>query len=108
MFSLFGKKEAPEASLLDRLKESVSKTRTALSARVGDIFRGERHIDPTLFAELEAALVSADVGVRTTREILDAVRAKLDRQGVSDASRLKAEIKAQLVGILTASENAVA
>jgi fused signal recognition particle receptor len=108
MFSLFGKKEASEASLLGRLKESVSKTRTALSARVGGIFRGERRIDPALFAELETALVSADVGVRTAREILDAVRARLDRQDIADASGLKAEIKAQLVGILTAPENAAA
>ena len=108
MFSLFGKKEAPEASLLDRLKESVNKTRTALSARVGEIFRGERRIEPSLLAELETALVSADVGVHTTREILDAVRAKVDRQEVADASGLKAEIKAQLVRILTASEDAAA
>lgn len=108
MFSLFGKKEDQEPSLLDRLKESVSKTRAALSTHVEEIFRGERRIDPALLAELETALLSADVGVRTTREILDAVREKLGRQSLSNASELKAEIKAQLVRILTGPESAVA
>jgi fused signal recognition particle receptor len=104
MFSLFGKEEQKEPSLLERLKESVSKTRTSLAARVEEIFRVERRLDPALLRELENALLSADVGVRTCADILEAVRAKLGRQNLSTASELKAEIKSQLLRILTAPE----
>jgi len=104
MFSLFGKDAQKEPSLLERLKESVSKTRTSLAARVEEIFRGERRMDPALLRELENALLSADVGVRTCGDILEAVRPKLGHQGLSTATELKAEIKFQLVSILTAPE----
>jgi fused signal recognition particle receptor len=104
MISLFGKPEKVEPSLLERLKASVSKTKAALSESVENIFLGERKIDPALLKKLETALLSADLGVKPTREILDAVREKLDRNALSDASQLKREIKSHIIRILTMSE----
>jgi fused signal recognition particle receptor len=101
MISLFGKNE-PEPTLLDKLRASVTKTKAALSETVDAIFLGERKIDPSILKELETALLSADLGVRTTREILDAVREKMDRNALSDAGQLKREIKAHIVRILNA------
>jgi fused signal recognition particle receptor len=97
MITLFGK---PEPTLAERLKASVSKTKAALSESVDNIFLGERKIDPSLLKELETALLSADLGVKPTREILDAVREKLDRNALSDATQLKREIKSHIVRIL--------
>src|SRR5947199_1307651 len=97
MITLFGK---PEPTLAERLKESVSKTKAALSQTVDAIFLGGAKIDPALLKQLETALLSADLGVRTTREILDAVREKLDRNALSDAAQLKREIKSHIIRIL--------
>jgi fused signal recognition particle receptor len=108
MISLFGKPEKVEPTLLERLKVSVSKTKAALSESVENIFLGERKIDPALLKKLETALLSADLGVKPTREILDAVREKLDRNALSDASQLKREIKSHIVRILTMSEGETA
>jgi fused signal recognition particle receptor len=105
MISLFGK---PEPTLAERLKASVSKTKAALSETVDAIFLGERQIDPSLLKELETALLSADLGVRTTREILDAVREKMDRNALSDAAQLKREIKSHIARILSASDGSAA
>ncbi|HUE43523.1 MAG TPA: signal recognition particle-docking protein FtsY [Candidatus Sulfotelmatobacter sp.] len=105
MISLFGKPEKVEPSLLERLKASVSKTKAALSETVDNLFLGERKIDPALLKQLETALLSADLGVKPTREILDAVKEKLDRNALSDASQLKREIKLHIVRILTMSDS---
>ncbi len=105
MISLFGKNE-PEPTLLEKLKISVSKTKAALSETVDTIFLGERKIDPALLKRLETALLSADLGVRPTREILDAVREKMDRNALADASQLKREIKSHIVRILAVSSGA--
>src|SRR5881398_964089 len=102
MISLFGKNE-PEPTLLERLKSSVSKTKAALSETVDTIFLGERKIDPSILKDLETALLSADLGVKTTREILDAVREKMDRNALADAAHLKREIKSHIIRILSAS-----
>src|SRR3989442_2233023 len=101
MISLFGKNE-PEPTLLERLKKSVSKTKAALSETVDTIFLGERKIDPSILKDLETALLSADLGVKPTREILDAVREKMDRNALSDAAQLKNEIKSHIIRILNA------
>src|SRR6266852_764074 len=100
MITLFGK---PEPTLLERLKDSVAKTRSQLATHVEELLAGERRIDPQLLAELENALLAADLGVRTTREILQAVRDKVERNALTDAAQLKAELKSQLLGILEKS-----
>src|SRR5882672_4868947 len=107
MISLFGKNE-PEPTLLERLKKSVSKTKAVLSEAVDTVFLGERKIDPSLLKHLETALLSADLGVKPTREILDAVREKMDRNALSDAAQLKREIKSHIVRILSANAGAEA
>src|SRR5215472_16418512 len=100
MITLFGK---PEPTLAERLKASVSKTKAALSETVDTIFLGERKIDPTVLKKLETALLSADLGVKPTREILESVREKMDRNALSDATQLKREIKSHIQRILNAS-----
>src|SRR5215813_12199316 len=98
MITLFGK---PEPTLAERLKASVSKTKAALSETVDNIFLGEKQVDPALLKNLENALLLADLGVKTTREILDSVREKLDRNALSDAAQLKREIKTDIAKIFT-------
>jgi fused signal recognition particle receptor len=100
MISLFGK---PEPTLLERLKTSVSKTKSALSETVDNIFLGEKQIDPAALKHLETALLSADLGVKTTREILDSVKDQLDRHVLSDTAQLKSEIKSHIKRILESS-----
>jgi fused signal recognition particle receptor len=99
MISLFGK---PEPTLLERLKESVSKTRTELSAKVEQLLTGDRPVDHDLLRELESALLSADIGVRTTKEVLAALREQVNRHKLSDAKDLKRELKGLIEKILKA------
>jgi fused signal recognition particle receptor len=100
MISLFGTPEKSEPSLLERLKASVTKTKTALAETVDNIFLGDKQIAPQALKQLEAALLSADLGVKTTREILDAVKEELDRKALSDTAQLKREIKSHVTNIL--------
>ena len=102
MISLFGKNE-PEPTLLEKLKASVTKTKAVLSETVDNIFQGEKKIDASLLKQLETALLSADLGVRTTKEILESVREKLERNALSDGNQVKREIKSHITRILNAS-----
>jgi fused signal recognition particle receptor len=104
MISLFGKSEKVEPSFLDKLKASVTKTKAALSETVDNIFLGEKQIDPAALKHLETALLSADLGVKTTREILHAVKEKMDRNALSDTWQLKREIKSHVTRILQSAD----
>ncbi len=99
MLTLFGK---PEPKLLDRLKQSVAKTREQLSSRLGPLLARGRAIDPQLYAELESSLIAADLGVRTTKELLNGLREDAQREGFQDAAQLKAALKARLEALLRA------
>jgi fused signal recognition particle receptor len=104
MISLFGNdKEKTEPSLLDRLKQSVSRTRSELSARVEGIFGGGRKLDPEQLKRLENALLAADLGVRTTRELIETVRnAPAEPASLQGADQLRNALKHQLLEILRA------
>ncbi|MGA7921556.1 MAG: signal recognition particle receptor subunit alpha, partial [Candidatus Acidiferrales bacterium] len=99
MISLFG---PPEPTLLERLKDSVSKTRTELSARVEQLLTGDRPVDPELLKQLESALLSADLGVRTTKEVLSALREQVNAHKLKEPAALKRELKNEILKILTA------
>ncbi len=99
MITLFG---PPEPTLLERLKEAADKTRSQLASRVEEIFTGERQIDPAVLKELETALLAADLGARTTKDVIATVRDKVDRSVLSSGAELKRELKAQLLGYLQA------
>jgi fused signal recognition particle receptor len=101
MISLFGN-EKKEPTLLERLKQSVTKTRTELSARVEQLLTGDRPVDPTLLKQLETALLSADIGTRTTREVISAMRDQVNEHKLEGATALKGALKEQIRAILAA------
>jgi fused signal recognition particle receptor len=105
--TLFGSVEQ-EPSLLERLKSGVEKTRAGLVSRLEDALAGKKEIDADLLDELEYTLISADIGVRTTNEILERIRQQVDRRLVGDAAELRGLIRQHLLEILQSIERPVA
>ncbi len=105
--TLFGTVEQ-EPSLLEKLKSGVQKTRAGLVSALEDALQGKKEIDADLLDELEFTLISADIGVRTTEEILDRIRTRAERHQLRDAIEIKALIREHLLEILSASERAPA
>ncbi len=100
MISLFGK---PEPTLLERLKKSVGKTRSELAAQIEQLLTGDRPVDPELLKQLESALLRADIGVRTTKEALVALREQVNQHKLDGSAALKRELKNQILKILAAA-----
>ncbi len=92
------------ASLLDRLKQGIQKTRAGLVDRVEDVIHGKKEIDADLLEELEYTLIAADVGVRTVTDILETIRQRVARHLVADPAELRQLIQEHLLGVLEASE----
>ena len=103
--TLFGSVEQ-EPSLLEKLKSGVQKTRAGLVNALEDALQGKKEIDADLLDELEFTLISADIGVATTNEILESIRQRVERHQVADAAELKGLIRERLLEILQASERA--
>ena len=95
-----------EPTLLERLKAGIEKTRAGLSDRIDDL-TGRKEIDQDVLDELEYALITADIGVRTTQEIIEQIRLRVDRKLVNDTSELKSLIRQHILEVLQASERPV-
>jgi fused signal recognition particle receptor len=101
--TLFGSVEQ-EPTLLERLKSGVEKTRAGLVSRLEDALAGKKEIDAELLDELEYTLIGADIGVKTTNEILERIRQQVDRRLVGDAGELRGLIRQHLLEILESAE----
>lgn len=93
-----------EPDLLERLKMGIEKTRSGLASHLEDVLAGEREIDADLLEELEYTLISADIGVQTTSEILERIRQRADRKLLGDAQELRLLIRENLLEVLRASD----
>ena len=95
--TLFG---TPEPTFVDKMKQAVTRTRENLSERIDEALAFTKEIDRDTLDDLEAVLIGADIGTRTTQELLSTLREKADRKQIKDASELKRLIKEQLLEIL--------
>jgi fused signal recognition particle receptor len=101
--TLFGSVEQ-EPSLLERLKSGVEKTRAGLVSALEDALQGKKEISADLLDDLESTLIAADIGVRTTDEILTRIRSRVERHQVNDPAELRGLIRTHLLEILEASD----
>src|SRR4051812_6983363 len=105
--TLFGPVEQ-EPTLLEKLKSGVQKTRDGFVSRIEEVISGKKTIDADLLDELEYTLISADIGVKTTEEILDRIRERVDRSLVNDAGELRGLIREFLLEVLEANDRPLA
>ena len=86
-------------SWTQRLKQGLGKTRDAFSKKLLGLFGGGQ-IDEELYEELESVLLTSDVGVSATLEILANVRNKVSLRGLKDSSELKLALKDALLEVV--------
>jgi fused signal recognition particle receptor len=95
----FGKAAAFDPATV---RKGLSKTRGGMIAKLADLFRGRKEIDPSLLQEIEEVLLSSDVGVKTTRTLIERLTSRLERKELSDEEKVWAALRAEAQEILGA------
>jgi fused signal recognition particle receptor len=95
-----------QKGLFKRLQEGLAKTRISLVSRVDDLFLGKKEIDAQLLDELEEILITADLGVNTTLDLLDEIRNRVSRKELKDPKALKLALKERLLGFFVGYDEA--
>ena len=73
----------------EKLKNGLLKTKNAIVGKIDNLFRSFHKIDEDLFDELEELLISADLGVTCTEEILDNLREAVKDGRLKDPAEIK-------------------
>lgn len=93
--------EEVKKGLFARLMEGLSKTKSNIMGRVDDILNSYTKIDEDLLEELEEVLITADVGLTTTMDIIDQLRVMIKKRGVTDPLEVRDLLKEIISNILT-------
>jgi fused signal recognition particle receptor len=97
--------DKPSLSLFGRIKAGLARTSKPLSTGLANVFLGKKHIDDDVLEELETLLLSADIGVEATEDIIDTLTEKVARKELSDSDALKVELKRLLLDMLQPVES---
>lgn len=99
------REEEAEKAIGVRFYNAVGKTRDSINNKLDTIFEGRKQIDEQFLDELEEMLISTDIGVATTMQVLEAIRKGVSRQEINDIDALKRIMKNELLDILQHSVN---
>ena len=90
----FGKKEKED------LNKGLEKTRESLLGRLSRLVVGKSSVDDDFLDELEAILMSSDVGLETTNKIIQRVQQKVSSSKYINASELNEMLRGEMVALL--------
>jgi fused signal recognition particle receptor len=89
-----------------RFRDRLGKARSTLSGYVGGILARDK-IDRQTWDDLEEALILADVGVATTTDILERLRATVDAGSIVEPAEMLEALKAQLKADLATGDRSL-
>ena len=88
----------------EKLKEGLSKTHQGLVEQIDRLLLGKKTIDQDLLDELEGLLFAADLGVKTTGQLIEGVHQGLKKGELKEPEKVKEFIKQEILRILQSGE----
>jgi fused signal recognition particle receptor len=83
-----------------KVKQGLAKTKAGMTKQMGDLFLGAKEIDDELLEDLETILITSDIGMAATTEIIGKLTDQVDRSELKDPQALQDALKAELAEIL--------
>ena len=92
------------SGLFEKLKSGLTKTRQSFTEKVSAILHLHLTINDDLYDELEELLVTADIGIDTSMEIIDKLKKSIMDNKIKDPALVNACLKGVLLQILEKEE----
>lgn len=93
--------EEAKISLFERLKQGLSKAKQGITDRVDQVLKSYTKVDDELLEEIEEILITADVGVDTTMNIIEKLTDAIKTKKITDPQDVKGELRLIIEEILT-------
>ncbi|EQF33344.1 SRP54-type, GTPase domain protein [Clostridioides difficile CD165] len=93
--------EDKKVNLFERLKQGLTKAKQGITDRIDEVLKSYTKIDEELLEDLEEILITADVGVNTTMDIIERLRDKIKQKGITEPIKVREELKSIVEDILT-------
>jgi len=96
------KPKGEEPGFFERLKLGLKKTKDGLVGRIDTLILGKKEIDAETLEELEEILITSDIGVKTTVELIRTLEQRLGRNELNDGQALRSALKEEILARLEA------
>ncbi len=100
-FNLFKKSKKKnqdaESTFFSKLKSGLTKTREVLTTDINELFVSSKAIDEDFFEELEELLVTSDLGIDITMDMMERIKKKAKK--LTNADELKQVLKKELLSL---------
>ncbi len=93
--------------LFERLKSGLKKTKESLVGRIDALVLGKKEIDADTLEELEEILITSDIGVKTTVELIRTLEQRLGRNELKDGEALRRALKDEILSRLKAHHSSL-
>lgn len=87
-------------SIFDRLKKGLTKTRDSFTSNLKNLFTRNVKIDDDLYDDLEEILISADIGMTSTVEIVDTLRDEIKKRSIKESDQIYPLLKEIMISKL--------
>ena len=89
----------PDLSWAERLKQGLSKSHNHMAKSLASVFGGGK-IDDDLYEELETVLITSDMGIEATEQLMNEVRKRVSLKGLKDGNELRQALKDAVYDLL--------
>src|SRR4029077_15974662 len=83
------------------LAPGLARTRSGFVARLGEIFKGLKELDPSVVGDIDKVLLTSDIAVRTSQNLLEEIRSSLSRRELADPDAVWAFLRRRSSEMLT-------
>ena len=94
-------KKPKKVSLFDRLKQGLTKAKQGITDRIDEVLKAYTKVDEELLEDLEEVLITADVGVNTTMDIIEKLEDVIRTKKITDPQDVREELKLIIEDILS-------
>ena len=93
--------EEKKQGLFSRLWQGLSKTRGNVAGRVDELIEATEKIDEDFYEDLVDILIMSDMGVRTSDKVIQELKARVEREKITDAKKAREILKDILKEIMS-------
>lgn len=94
-----------KVNLFDRLKQGLTKAKQGITDKIDTVLKSYTKVDEELLEDLEEVLITADVGVNTTMDIIERLRNVIKSKGITDPKDVRSELQLIVEDILTSDNS---
>ena len=99
--------EIESVDTINSLDKGLEKTKNSFFSKLGKVLVGKSKVDVDVLDDLEEVLITSDVGVETTIEIIENIEKRVSKDKFLGTNELNKILKEEIVGILLEQHSSV-